>query len=227
MKKIISGFVFGVVFSLVMSFTNVFADSFEKVVTIYTGIKIYVNDIKLNDTNNQGKPNAFIYDGVTYVAVNEVTKALKQDTVWDGNTRSLYIGKHEGTGYYLMEVCPPYQFPDRQYYRVPTTFKMAGTDYTRGFTMQDGSFALVNLNGKYNSLSFILGHIDKSTMRDGIFNIYLDGRLINQINIKCTDMPKKYDIPLNGALQLKIEKVDTTKTYQVGEWYGFADIQVK
>ena len=98
MKKNFLLFTLGMVFSLFMSFSNAFADSFEKVITIYTGIKIYVNDIKLNDTNSQGKPNAFIYDGVTYVAVGEVTKVLKQNTIWDGNTRSLYIGKHEGAG---------------------------------------------------------------------------------------------------------------------------------
>ena len=93
------GFVAGVLLATMMSSTNVFADAFEKVINIYTGINVYVNDVKLGETNAQGNPNAFIYNGTTYASVNEISKALGQNVIWDGNSRRLYLGKHEGSNY--------------------------------------------------------------------------------------------------------------------------------
>ncbi len=128
---------------------------------------------------------------------------------------------------YLMSACPPYQKSDSQYYDTPDTFKMAGTVYTNGFLMQDESFAIFNLNGQYNELEFILGHIDETTMIDGVFNIYLDGKLFKRIEIGCDELPKHYTISLEGVSQMRVDKVDeATINYQAGEWYGFADVKL-
>lgn len=155
--------------------------------------------------------------------LNDALKIIPEST-----TLAAYIDKIPGEPQYLMEICAPYQTSDNQYYREPTSFKMAGKTYTNGFSMQDYSFALFNLDGQYSSLNFILGHIDETTMIDGVFNIYLDGQLFRRIEIDCEDIPELYNIPIDGVIQMKIEKVDeATINYQAGEWYGFADITLQ
>ncbi len=139
-----------------------------------------------------------------------------------------YVERMPGEPQYLMEVCPPYQKSDNQYYRESTTYKMAGETYSNGFSMQDYSFALFNLNGQYTSLCFTLGHIDDTTMIDGVFNIYLDGQLFKRIEIGCEDIPEPYNIPVSDVVQMKIEKADeATPNFQAGEWYGFANITLQ
>jgi len=162
------------------------------------------------------------YDEASNV-INDALKIIPEST-----TLATYIDKIPSEPQYLMEVCTPYQKSDKQYYREPTTFKMAGKTYTNGFSMQDYSFALFNLDGQYSSLNFILGHIDETTMIDGVFNIYLDGQLFKRIEIGCEDIPEPYSIPLDNVIQMKIEKTDeATPNYQAGEWYGFADITLQ
>ena len=127
----------------------------------------------------------------------------------------------------LLSVCPPYQTSDRQYYREQEFFKMGNITYVNGFTMQDGAYALFNLGGQYKNLTFTLGHIDGTTMIDGVFHIYLDNELKDRIVVDCEALPNEYKLTLDNAQQMKIEKVDeATRNYQAGEWYGFANAKV-
>ncbi len=117
----------------------------------------------------------------------------------------------------LLNECPPYQTTG---YHVPPTFKMAGTVYTNGFTLDcHGGSALFNLGGQYNKLEFDLGYTDSNNRADCNINIYLDGQLIKNIVIGCEDLPQHIVISLNGALQLKIENVN----YGNMAVYGFAN----
>lgn len=66
-----------------------------KSITVYPGVSIYMDDVKLNPTDANGKPvEVFIYNGTTYLPVRAVSEALGKDVVWDGSTRSVYVGKH-------------------------------------------------------------------------------------------------------------------------------------
>ncbi len=227
-RQRITGFLSGVLVTALLMGSVLPAVAEGLSIFVDSGVKVYVNDAPIDAGDTHGNPEAFIYNGTTYVAVAAVSKSLGQDVKWDGNTKSVYIGKHEGSVSYLMDICPPYQTSDGQYYREPDTIQMGGKVYVNSFSMQDSSFALFNLNGQYDSLTFTLGHIDDSEMIDGVFYIYLDNELVERIEVGCEALPKVYTIPLNKALQMKIEKVDeATPHYQAGEWYGFADIQVK
>lgn len=194
---------------------------FESMPSVELGNYILIIDgieKKINNNNSIIKYNNQFYirnDVISYIDNIEI----------DEEKNKIIIGDILGDTYLLMEACPPYQKPDNQYYREPETFKMAGEIYTNGFSMQDHSFALFNLNGKYTLLNFTLGHIDDTTMIDGVFNIYLDEELCQRIEISCEDLPQQFSIPLNSANQMKIVKIDeATPTYQAGEWYGFADM---
>lgn len=182
--------------------------------------KFIVDGVEKNISNN----NSIIkYNNKFYIR-DDIVSGI-EDTKLDEENSKIIIGNILGNTYSLMKVCPPYQTSDYQYYRQPDTFKMAGEVYTNGFSMQDYSFALFNLNGKYTNLNFKLGHIDDTTMIDGVFNIYLDEELYQRIEISCEDLPQSFSISLNNANKMKIVKVDeATPTSQAGEWYGFADV---
>ncbi len=155
---------------------------------------------------------------------DDIVKEFYSNVSIDYENKEIIVGNKLGEACLLMKTCQPYQTADKQFYQEPDRFIMSGDAYTNGFTMHDGSFAIFNLEGKYISLNFVLGHIDDTTMLDGTFYIYLDEELAKVLEVGSDDIPKTYNIPLNNAKKLKIEKVDKSQTVQMGEWYGFGDI---
>jgi len=69
-----------------------------KDITVETDVKVFVNDKALDAGDTHGNPDCFIYNGTTYVAVAAVSKSLGQDVKWEGETRSVYIGRHGNEG---------------------------------------------------------------------------------------------------------------------------------
>jgi len=179
-------------------------------------VKVYVDDMPIDAGETHGNPEAFIYNGTTYIAAKAVSLSLDENVKWDGGTRSVYIGKHEGSSYLLMDVCPPYQ--NDYGIKALKTVTMAGKQYTGAIRVEGGS-ALFNLGGKYDTLSFDLGHIDGEGMDTDTISIYLDGELAFAVEPDPEAFPVHYEVPLNGALQMKIE----------GDWntYQFALANVR
>ena len=171
-------------------------------IDVEPGVTVYVNDMPIAAGDTHGNPEAFIYNGTTYIAAAAVSKSLGENVKWEGSTRSVYIGKHEGSSSYLLNVCPPYQ--DR-WMESLSTVTMAGKNYIHaiGFDTNEG-YALFNLSGKYNMLSFDLGHRDEEIPNKGEVAIYLDDELVFAVEPDPQGLPKHYDIPLNGAIQMKI-----------------------
>lgn len=170
-------------------------------INVEPDVKVYVDDMPIDAGETHGNPEAFIYNGTTYIAAKAVSLSLGENVKWDGSTRSVYIGKHEGSSYYLMDVCPPYQNNGGVYDL--KTVQMAGKQYTGAIAVGGGS-ALFNLGGKYNTLSFDLGHIDGEPTWTNTISIYLDGELAFAVEPDPEAFPVHYEIPLNGALQMKM-----------------------
>lgn len=193
----------------------------QKTITVSSGVSIFVDGVEMNPTDANGNPvETFIYNGTTYVPLRAVSQYLGKAVDWDGSTRSVYIGKAPGKNQYLLDVCPPYQSGNLN---TPTTMTMAGKKYANCFFLADrwggGGWAIFNLDGGYNTLSFDIGHIDGARMSETTVNIYLDGKLAMSIDCAPEDLPKHYDIPLYNALQMKIE---TSSGY-----HGFANVEIK
>ena len=107
--------------------------------------------------------------------------------------------------YNLLSVCPPYE--TRLY--SSDIFKIGGISYTNSFRLFGDSFgsayAYFNLNGEYQSLSFDIGHPDGDSSASGPCYIYLDGELVSLVEVNPNKILESYTIPLNGALQMRIE----------------------
>lgn len=117
---------------------------------------------------------------------------------------SLFVQKQD-----LLDACPPYE---TRGFDAPETFTMGGEVYTQGFTLDatlglftnvDG-FAFFNLGGKYRTLTFDLGHVDGTQLRDAAVTIYLDDEPVQTIEAKADALPQSVTIDLNYADQLQI-----------------------
>lgn len=198
----------------------------SKTIEVSTGASIYIDGVEMKPTDANGNPvDTFIYNGTTYVPLRAVSQSLGYNVNWDGANQRVYIGEMPGQKQYLLDVCPPYQTFGCE---TPDVIQMAGQKYTNGMTWRlaafnvPTSYALFNLNGQYNTLEFDLGHVDGSHMYGASLSIYLDGKLAISEELDPYKMPEHLSIPLNGALQMKIEM--TVKV--AGNTYGFGNIEI-
>ncbi len=187
-----------------------------KTIEVLTGVEIYVDGIPMNPTDANGNPvETFVYKGTTYVPLRAVSESLGKNVKYDGSAKRVYIGEAPGQKQYLLTVCPPYQTSG---VNMPATITMAGEKYANGMKISWG-YALFNLNGQYNTLSFDVGHIDGETMADKVLNIYLDGELSFSVDLTGEMLPTHYEVPLHNALQMKIELGGDY-------WYGIGNIEI-
>lgn len=202
------------------------AASANKTITVSGGLSIFVDGVEMKPTDANGNPvDVFLYNGTTYVPIRAVSQYLGKAVKWDGNTRSVYIGKDPNTASYLLNVCPPYQ---TRFYEAPATMTMAGKKYSNGFLFRTdtSNYALFNLNGIYNTLEFDVGHLDGYSMINATLNIYLDGNLSFSYDLTPEMLPQHCSVPLNNALQMKIEIVARHVNYQERP-YGLANVEIK
>ena len=237
MKQKLQGFITGVLIGATLTSGMVVAKSgTEMIEALYNNIKIYVDGVKIEPKDATGKMvEPFIYNGTTYIPVRAVAEAIGKEVNWEGLTQSVYIGKMPGKEIYLTDVCPAYDFDEWRYEECTSSngknFSMAGELYTRGFTVTpyncESVISLYNLNGEYNTLSFIAGHVDGTANQNLELRIYLDNELIKIINLKHNKMPDIYNVNLNGAIQLKIEAVNPEGDTWAQATYGIANAVIE
>ena len=207
----------------------------ETIDVIYDNIKIFMDgeEVQPKDPNGQ-KVEPFIYNGTTYLPVRAVGNAIGKEVSWDGVEKVVYLGAKPGNVENWLNECGPYQYIRGDEYRLVDNkyFTMSGKKYTNGFVLNTQASkaptaeALFNLDGKYSSLSFTVGHIDSTHSSDfynRTMNVYLDGIIAYTIELKYDDVPKKVTIPLNGALQMKIELERTGDQGGGDPSFGFSE----
>lgn len=98
-KDKLKGFISGLLFTAVLGVSalgaTVLAEPMEnKISVVYDNIKIYVDGVLSQPKGANGETiEPFISNGVTYVPVAAISKIFGKDVSWDGNTKSIYIGK--------------------------------------------------------------------------------------------------------------------------------------
>ena len=92
------------------------------------------------------------------------------------------------------------------------TFSMGGVKFNEGIMLyssngmlqQKPACASFNLDGQYNTISFIAGHISNSDVyKNEAIEIYADGTLIQTIEVDCTMLPQEYVVEVNGCRHLE------------------------
>ncbi len=235
MKQRTQGVIAGILIGAVCTGGAVFAKSgAETIEAVYDNIKIFIDGEQLDPRDANGQPvEPFIYNGTTYLPVRAVGEAIGKDVSWDGVEKVVYLGAKPGEAENWLSVCGPYQYTHGEEYRLADNkyFTMSGQKYTDGFVLEPNDWydekaeALFNLNGQYSSLTFTAGHIDGSGDRNATLNIYLDGIIAYTTELSYDDVAKPITVPLNNALQMKIEVVgiDLNVNIQSSVQYGFSE----
>ncbi len=225
-SKKVMAIVAGVLAIMIVAGTSVIAASKKRTETIdvhYNDIKIVVDGVTINPTDVNGNiVEPFIYNGTTYLPVRAVGNAFGKYVDWDGVNKVVYLGAIPGQSENWMSQCKPYQYTsgDEHLFADNKHFIMSGKKYSDGFLLGwNNPEALFNLDGKYNKLSFSVGHIDNTDNDNCTLEIWLDGKIAFTTELKYDDVAKKVSIPLNGALQMKIKLTD--KDYYAQ--YGFSE----
>ncbi len=228
MKERLKGLITGLILGVAVVGGTVFAATGLKTIEVsYDNIKIYKDNVlcELKDANgNVVEP--FIYNGTTYLPVRGTAGLADMEVSWDGATKSVYLWDElvpEGT--YLMDVCPPYQSNRLTEYTSENrkSFKMAGKEYSNGFTVNDDeAFALFNLDSKYSEISLTIGHVDGTSMNDRKVYFYLDEELVKEITVKAEGLSQKISIPVKYGLQLKIVADNVSGNTRT----GFGNIEI-
>lgn len=195
------------------------------------GITVMVNGEKINITDSYGAAaEPFIYNGQVYVPLDNLADVLDKSYQWDGASMTAYLGVLPGEEQYLLDVCPPYEarLVGQHTLSNGKCFPMANQSYTNGLTlgrsqMKGNSYALFNLNGSYESLTFKVGHEDGTGMYGGVLSIFLDGKLVEKIELCAEDLPKDVTIALNHALSMKF----SIECERDGAYYGLANMTLK
>lgn len=228
MKQRLQGIIIGIVITSLLTGGLVFAkQGAETIQAMYSDIKIYIDGVKADPQDATGAAvEPFIYNGTTYLPVRGVANALGKSVYWDGDTQSIYLGVNPKEKQYLLDVCPPYEAIGVRFYTTKdgTSVSMAGKKYTNGFVTEFTNTSLYNLDGKYTEMNFDYGHIDGAGMsqHNEKFQVFLDGNLVNEIELNPEMLVKNVTISLKHALQMKIK-------YQDGYdgRYALANITIK
>ena len=190
----------------------------------YSGIKLVVDGTTITPKDAKGNTvEPFIYNGTTYLPVRAVGNAVGKNVTWDENSKTVYLGETSGDKTWLLDACPAYDTPVNGY--VEGNFNMGGKTFSHGFQLQNYyAYAMFNLGGKYNTLSFDVGRVDGSmNQKAAEYEIYLDGKLSQTIKVSEADIGTHYDIPLNHASQLRIASKENNATLST---YGFANCEL-
>ena len=191
-------------------------DYLEAIETIKTAVSTVGQDTELTATAKEYE-NTYVTNVVTEVdtlmAASDFNGAEKILTSAQNGLPNNQTLKDKKTALentrpkYLLNVCPPYQ---TQGYYAEKSYSIAGTAYINGFNLDDngGGLAYFNLDGKYNTLDFDVGHIDGKQLETGYYYFYADGELIYTLTLDPSMLLEHVEIPLNGAKQLIIQGGD-------------------
>ena len=194
-----------------------------KMVEIYTGVSIYIDDVKLDPKDANGNPvEVFIYNGTTYVPLRAVSEAFGKPAQWDGQTSSAYIGKHASD-------TPAAYLNELDYFNQSTTWVTdqmtkdnLGIEHTHSIQSPYAVYGDITykLNGMYSRLtgSFYLQYFWRDYPYSSTMIIYGDNRELWRGTVDPNTEPIDIDIDVTGVLELKLEQPKQSGT----GWAGYA-----
>lgn len=181
-----------------------------------TGSKITaeLRSQKVNYNGSLSNQEVISYNGSTYVPLKSFGELV--DIPVSYNKGIIYLGSST-TETYLSELIP-YNTSDYEdilgaRYNINKDMVIANKKYTNGVQLRPSGYQYrsiyYNLNGKFSSLSGIVGLDDK----DNAFNfedpvevrIYCDGNRVYSTEFIQGDLEKELDISIVGCKQLRIE----------------------
>lgn len=186
----------------------------SKMIQIFPGISIYIDDKELDPRDGNGAPvEVFAYNGTTYLPVRAVSEALGKPVQWDGKTRSVYIGKHSSDK-------PAAWLSQIDYFNKLGSWKFdskttdnLGKDHLHSIDMcngggSKGGFLTYKLNEQYTRLTGLFyQEYDYRSNDYGTFTLVItgDGNELWRGVVGAGIEPASFDVDITGVLELTLE----------------------
>lgn len=214
-RQKITWYIFGLLSAMLVGnlLTPALAALSAKTVEVYTGITLYINDIKLEPKDANGTPvDVFAYNGTTYVPIRAVSEALGMAAQYDSANQAGYIGLHS-TGLPAAQLLTEmdYIYGSDYINTVDSEQDNQGAPHTNCIYLNfDRTY---RLNGQYTKITgtlfqtYLDRHSSIETQRMGI-NIYGDGKLLYTYSPEVGTIgwiPVDFSVDLTGVLELKVE----------------------
>lgn len=130
-----------------------------KTIQVYTGVNVYVDDVKIEPQDEHGNPvEVFSYNGTTYLPVRALSKAFGKPIQWEGKTLSVYVGKHSSDKPAVWLENLDYFDSDGYKHLEKTKREMKdnlGNTYEHSLYSYNDSYTVYKLNGQYSAISGI------------------------------------------------------------------------
>ena len=131
---------------------------------------------------------------------------------------------------YLVDILQPYESNDYEMFNETDTVMMGGIERHNGFTLNvygwnGQSCAIYNLNGKYKSLTGLIGYVDGQTGDGQTWDTYIlaDGKSKFSCSVSPGDLPYEFNIDLTGVKKLEFRTGGTNGYHGT---IGFAEIVI-
>ncbi len=170
-------------------------------------VKVYIDNelIELKDANGTIVKPITLND-TNYIPIRGVSEALGCQVEWDGTLQRVSV--------YNMTVSPngatldfvrPYEERAELFYESEGKYlEIDNKNYTNAIRpWYDDGKALFNINGKYNSVSFVAGFLENNEIT-GEIDFIVDGNLVKTITCEPFTPAREYQVDINRGLQLKI-----------------------
>lgn len=197
----------------------------KKTIEVYTGVDIYIDDVKLNPTDVNGNPvEAFVYNGTTYLPVRAVGEAVGKVVQWEGKTNSVYLGKHTGER-------PAVWLEDMVYFTGRDNIDILkdpknnlGDSYSHAVYLRYTQNVYL-INGQYSAISGTLFQtFDKRSENETSYiEIYGDDELLYRAEVTAGQIPVDFYVDLTGVLKLEI-RGNTYDSWSDTIYAGVADL---
>ena len=211
MKKLQKGkyFILGFIISVLISnlVNPAMAALVERNITVSTGVSIYVDGVKLNPTDANGRPvEPFIYNGTTYLPVRAIANAFDKAVSWDGRTSSVYLGMHDSDrpALYLQDL---EWFTGRNWIRETENRDNLGNIRYNNIHGDGSSLNnIYRINGRYRRITGTLYQpFDRRNGSDETaFEIYGDETLLYSARMRGGIDPIDFSVDISGVLELRV-----------------------
>jgi Copper amine oxidase N-terminal domain./NPCBM/NEW2 domain. len=229
MKKNVAPFLAGILSCILLSqmILPAAAALVSKTIQVYTGVDIYLNEVKLNPKDANGNPvEVFVYNGTTYLPARAIADAFQTPINWEGTTNSIYIGRQSNNRpAVLLQDLDYFNSGGKRFAAYRDIKDNLGNEYSIGIqpnfsgwgsssSGSKSSWQSYYINGQYSNIAgkLVLGYESRNTSSVGYFCIYGDDRLLyKSSNITSGALPIDVNVDISGVLELKIEFVSVTE----------------
>lgn len=209
-----------------LAVTPALATLLSQTIEVYTGVDIYIDDIKLYPEDANGNAvEPFVYNGTTYLPVRAISEGLGKPVTWDGATSTVYIGAHDSdepavllneltefSGYGI-SVSPLYTVTDNTGI---SRENCISTNFNKYFDSIEGTYYI---NGQYSKIAgvYFQSETGKNETDVSLVEIYGDGKLLKSMTMTGGEVPIEFEVDLTGVLELRVVLDSGNKTSRTNE----------